>query len=99
MREPEKSRLRQLLDRPEARPRVSRAVASLLVVGLVSIAAIGALTIWHLVRRGRLIQARLAPPRDVRLPDAFEDFRPHATPTHEADDRDPGHPPRDVRAS
>ncbi len=36
---------------------------------LVALAAIGGLVIWHLVRRGRLIRERLAPPRIVRLPD------------------------------
>jgi len=70
MTEPRRrSQLRRLLDRPDARPRVSRAVASLLGVGVLSIGVLGALLIWHLVRRGRLIRERLAPPRDVRLPD------------------------------
>jgi hypothetical protein len=61
--EPKRSRLRQLLERPEARKRVSRAVASLLGVGILSIGVLGALVIWHLVRRGRLIQESLRPPR------------------------------------
>jgi hypothetical protein len=68
MPEPRRTRLRQLLERPDARHRVSRAVASLLGVGVVTIGVLGALTIWHLVRRGRLIRERLGPPRDVRLP-------------------------------
>gem|GEM_PF-3210680 len=90
-REPRTTRLRQLLDRPDARPRVRRAVAKLLGVTVFSIAAIGALVIWHLVRRGRLIREGLRPPRDVRLPD-FDpvpqpDPRPDETPR---DDRPPG---------
>jgi hypothetical protein len=43
-------------------------VASLLGVAVASIGIVGALMIWHLVRRGRLLRARLAPPRDVWLP-------------------------------
>jgi hypothetical protein len=64
-----KTQLHKLLQRPEARPRVQRAVASLLAVGVFAIGVIGALVIWHLVRRGRLIRERLANPRDVRLPE------------------------------
>jgi hypothetical protein len=67
--EPRRSWLRRLLDRPEAAPRVRQAVASLLGVGVVSIGVVGWLTVWHLVRRGRLIRERLNPPQDVRLPD------------------------------
>ena len=72
MAEPPKTPLRQLLKKPEARRRVGRAVVSLLGVGLVSITAIGALLIWHIVRRGRLIQESLGPPRHVVLPDLTE---------------------------
>jgi hypothetical protein len=36
-------------------------------VTLGSIATLGALVIWHLVRRGRLIRERLGPPRNIRL--------------------------------
>lgn len=68
-REPPPRRLRQLLRQPGARERIAPAVARLLGVGLVAIAAIGALTIWHLIRRGRLIRERLGPPRPARLPD------------------------------
>ena len=68
--EPPPSRLRQILQqRPEARPRLGRAVASLLGTALVALAAIGALVIWHLVRRGRLIRQRLGPPRIVPMPE------------------------------
>jgi hypothetical protein len=68
--EPRTSRLRQILqERPEARPRIGRAVATLLGTALVALAAIGALVIWHLVRRGRLIRQRLGPPRRVTLPE------------------------------
>jgi hypothetical protein len=65
-----RSRLRRLLEeRPESRPRVARAVATLLGTGLVAFAAFGALLIWHMVRRGRLIRERLSAPRVVRLPE------------------------------
>jgi hypothetical protein len=68
--EPRRSRLRRLLDeRPEARPRIGRAIAVLLGTGLVAFAAFGALLIWHIVRRGRLIRERLSAPRIVRLPE------------------------------
>ncbi len=77
--EPKRSRLRQLLERPEARPRVSRAVASLLAASVVSIAVLGVLLIWHLVRRGRLIRQGLHPPRPVRWP-ALEPSEPSASP-------------------
>jgi hypothetical protein len=66
---PPRTRLRQLLERPDARPRVGRAVASLLAVSVAALAAIGALIVWHLVRRGRLIREGLNPPRPVRWPD------------------------------
>ena len=67
---PGRSRLRRILDqRPEARSRLGRAIAILLGTGLVSLAAIGALSIWHLVRRGRLIRERLNVPRIVRMPE------------------------------
>jgi hypothetical protein len=77
--EPRRSRLRQILDEhPQARSRLGRAIAVLLGTSLVSIAAIGALVIWHLIRRGRLIRDRLNPPRRVWLPEipADEDGRP-----------------------
>jgi hypothetical protein len=66
--EPRRSWLRQLLERPDARPRVSRAVASLLATAVFAIAVLGGLLIWHLVRRARLIRAGLNPPRPVRWP-------------------------------
>jgi hypothetical protein len=68
--EPRRSRLRQILDeQPQARSRVGRAVAVLLGTSLVALAAIGALVIWHLLRRGRMIRERLNPPRKVWLPE------------------------------
>ena len=94
MPEPPRSRLRQLLDRPEAKPRVSRAVASLLGVGVLTIGVIGALTIWHLVRRGNLIRARLGPPRDVRLPELGSTPAPEP---HEDDPDAPALDPGDVQ--
>jgi hypothetical protein len=65
-----RTRLRRILDeRPEARSRLARAIAALLGTTLVAIVAIGALLLWHVQRRGRLIRERLASPRDARLPD------------------------------
>jgi hypothetical protein len=62
-----------LLERPDLKPedrkRIGRAVSGLLAAGLVGIAALGALAIWHLIRRGRLIRERLAPPRPATLPE------------------------------
>ena len=61
-----------LLGRPDLPPRdrarIGGAAAALLGSGLVAIVVLGALAIWHLVRRGRLIRERLGSPRDVRLP-------------------------------
>jgi hypothetical protein len=69
-REPRRSWLSRILGRgPEARKRLGEAVAALLGTALVALAAIGGLVIWHLVRRGRLIQHRQAQPRIVRWPD------------------------------
>jgi hypothetical protein len=68
--EPRRSRLRQILDeRPEARPRLGRAIAVLLGTELIAFAAVGGLLIWHIIRRGRLIRERLSAPRVVRLPE------------------------------
>ncbi|GAC1466670.1 MAG: hypothetical protein NVSMB9_07480 [Isosphaeraceae bacterium] len=72
MPDPKRSQLRRLIERPDARPRVGRAVASLLGVGVFTIGAMGALLIWHLVRRGRLIRESLTPPRVV----PFREFEP-----------------------
>lgn len=77
---PKASQLRKLLDRPDARPKVSRAVVSLLATEVLSIGVLGALVVWHLSRRARLIRDRLAPPRLVRLPDLTPlDARPKPT--------------------
>jgi hypothetical protein len=73
--EPRRSRLRRILDeQPQARSRIGRAVAILLGTSLVALAAIGALVIWHLIRRGRLIRERLKPPRKVSLPEIPADL-------------------------
>jgi hypothetical protein len=67
--EPRRSWLSRIIGQgPEARKRLGQAVASLLGTALVALAAIGGLLIWHLVRRGRLIRERQAPPRIVHLP-------------------------------
>jgi hypothetical protein len=68
--EPAKTRLGRILDeRPEARPRLARAVGGLLAVTLVTVAAIGVLLIWHLRRRAGLIRERLTPGCDLTLKD------------------------------
>jgi hypothetical protein len=36
------------------------------------VAALGALVIWHLRRRGQLLRERLGPPRVVRWPEGDE---------------------------
>lgn len=70
MAEPSSGLLRRFLEQhPAAEPRIARAVGSLLAVGLLALAALGFLIIWHLIRRGRLIREGLPPPRPVRLPD------------------------------
>lgn len=70
---PRRSRLRQILDeKPEARPRLGKAIAALLATGLVTLATLAALLIWHIRRRARLMRERLNPPRIIRpleLPD------------------------------
>ena len=71
--EPPRTQLRRILDeRPEARPRLGRAVAALLGTVLVALAAFGVLFLWHVRRRGRLIRERLNLPRVVRLPEIPE---------------------------
>ena len=81
---PRRSRLGQILaERPEARPQLRGAVASLLATALAAIAVLGLLLIWHLRRRARLIRERLAPPRDIWLPDSVE--RPQRQFLHLAD--------------
>jgi hypothetical protein len=53
----------------EGRRRVGRAAATWLALALVSIVTLGALVVWHLIRRGRLIRESLGPPRIVDRPD------------------------------
>jgi hypothetical protein len=72
--EPRRNWLRRILEEgPEARRRLGRAVAYLLGTAVIALGAIGALLIWHLVRRGRLIQQRLNPPRNVLMPQRLDD--------------------------
>ena len=66
-----RSQLSRILEeRPEARSRLGRAVAALVGTFLVAVAVFGALLIWHIRRRGRLIRERLNAPRIVHLPQA-----------------------------
>ena len=69
MAQPKASRLKQILEQPGAKTRVGRAVASLIGVGIASIAVIGVLLCWHAVRRARLIRQSQPPPRNLSLPD------------------------------
>ena len=89
MPEPRRSQLSRLLDRPDARPRVKRAVASLLAASVAAIAVLGVLVIWHLVRRARLIREGLNPPRSVSWPEVRPIGR-DAGPTTETEPRDDG---------
>ncbi len=69
-RELRRNWLRRIIGQgPTARRRLGEAVAALLGTALVALVAIGGLLIWHLVRRGRLIRERLAPPKAVRMPE------------------------------
>lgn len=49
------------------RSRVRSAVFLWGTLTLSGVSILGALTVWHLNRRGRLVRDRLGPPRDVRL--------------------------------
>ena len=81
--EPRRNWLGRILkEGPEARRRLARAVAALLGTALIALGAIGVLLIWHLVRRGRLIQQRLNPPRNVRMPEVLD---------YKVDSHDPDH--------
>ena len=55
--------LKRLLKQPGARPRIGRAVASLMGVGILTIGVLGVLLGWHSKRRARVIRERLGPPR------------------------------------
>lgn len=89
-REPRRTWLSRIIGRgPAERKRLAEAVAALLGTALVAITAIGGLVIWHLIRRGRLIRERQAPPRIVRwpapdLPD--DDGEPHGHDHQHRDD-------------
>ena len=55
--------------KPEERIRIGRAVAVLLGWGLAASTVLALLAIWHLIRRGRVLRANLAPPKTVSLPE------------------------------
>lgn len=71
---------RPLLERPDLSPRdrgrIGRAVAALLGWWLLAIAAVVALVVWVLIRRGRRLVANLDPPRAVHLPEIPDRTRP-----------------------
>ncbi len=58
---------RPLLERPDLKPedrrRIGRALVPLLGWGLAATALLGLLTLWHLIRRGRVLRANLPLPR------------------------------------
>jgi hypothetical protein len=55
--------------KPEERARVGRAAAILLGWGLVASTVLALLALWHLIRRGRVLRANLAPPKTISLPE------------------------------
>jgi hypothetical protein len=55
--------------KPEERARIGRAAATLLGWGLVASTVLALLALWHLIRRGRILRANLAPPKIVSLPE------------------------------
>lgn len=55
--------------KPEERARIGRAAAVLLGWGLAASTVLALLGLWHLIRRGRLLRANLAPPKVVSLPE------------------------------
>jgi hypothetical protein len=68
--EPRRTPLRRILEEhPESRPRLARAFAELIGATLVTLVAVAALLIWHIIRRGRLVRERLGQPRAVELPE------------------------------
>jgi hypothetical protein len=69
-------------DRDRVRNQAGRVAAALLGATLLALVAWAALAVWHLIRRGRLIQERLEPPRPIRWPE-------------EAEGRDRPPPPKD----
>ncbi|MDE2506600.1 MAG: hypothetical protein KGM43_05275 [Planctomycetota bacterium] len=74
--QPRDGGLKRLLEQPGARPRIGRAVASLMGVGIVTIGVLGVLLGWHLKRRARLIRERLGQPRRTFHPSDFPATEP-----------------------
>lgn len=54
---------------PLKRRRVGRALALWSGVTLTGLAAVAALAIWHLLRRGQRVRDRLGPPREIDWPE------------------------------
>ncbi|MDG3003795.1 hypothetical protein [Paludisphaera mucosa] len=80
-----KTRLGRILrEHPEARGRLSRAVAGLLTALLATLAAVCALLIWHLRRRADIIRSRLGMARVAPLLDPSQ-LRPETTPKPETE--------------
>ncbi len=81
--EPVRADRRPLLERPELKPeerrRIGRAVVPLLGWGLIASALLVALTVWHLVRRGRILRSNLRSPKNVFLPEFHANPRERET--------------------
>lgn len=75
---------RRALRDPVLRERFGDAAAHLLGVALASMAILSVLIIWHLIRRGRLLRERLAPPRAIQWPP-----NPNPAPPEPGPRRDP----------
>ncbi len=60
---------RPLLERPDLKPedrrRIGRALVPLLGWGLAATVVLGLLTLWHLIRRGRVLRANLPVPKII----------------------------------
>jgi len=61
---------------PSNRREAAKAVKLWAGVTLSSVSILGALTIWHLVRRGRVLRESLGPPKVVKLPEIVTDEEP-----------------------
>src|SRR5438270_12155898 len=66
--------------KPEERVRIGRAAAVLLGWGLVASTVLALLALWHLIRRGRILRANLAPPKNVSLPEIDAQSGPPPSP-------------------
>jgi hypothetical protein len=54
---------------PEERRRIGRTAAAGLFATLASISCLGALVVWHLIRRGRILRSLVASPKPGVAPE------------------------------